>query len=42
MTMFYGVKKKLKKGVKVKLDLTKSSFTLLKKANSHVKEVPSM
>ena len=41
-TMFYRAKKKLKERVKVKLDLTKSRFALLKKANNHVKEVPTI
>ena len=34
-----GQEKKLKSGFKVKLDLTKSRFNLLKKANDHVKEI---
>ena len=33
---------KLKRGVKIKLDLTKSRYNLLKRANDHVKEVPSI
>ena len=41
-TMFYRAKNKLKRGVKIKLDLTKSRFNLLKRANDHVKEVPSI
>ena len=41
-TMFYGVKTKLKRGVKTKLDLTKSRYDLSKRANDHVKEVPSI
>ena len=40
--MFYRVKNKLKTGVRVKLDLTKSRYDLLKRANDHVKEVPSI
>ena len=42
ITMFYRAKNKLKRGVKIKLDLTKSRYNLLKRANDHVKEVPSM
>ena len=34
-----GHEKNLKSGFKVKLDLTKSKFNLLKKANDHVKEI---
>ena len=41
-TMFYGAKSKLKRGVRTKLDLTKSRYDLLKRANDHVKEVPSI
>ena len=41
-TMFYRAKNKLKRGVKIKLDLTKSRYNLLKRANDHVKEVPSI
>ena len=41
-TMFYRVKNKLKKGVIIKLNLTKSRYDLLKRANDHVKEVPSI
>ena len=37
--MFYRAKNKLKRGVKIKLDLTKSRYNLLKRANDHVKEV---
>ena len=37
-TLFYRVRKNLKKA-KVKLDLTKSRFDLLKRANNHVKKV---
>ena len=40
--MFYRAKNKLKRGVRIKLDLTKSSYALLKRANDHVKEVPSI
>ena len=36
-TLFYRARKNLKSGFKVKLDLTKSRFNLLKKANNHVK-----
>ena len=41
-TMFFRARKNLKRGVKVKLDLTKSRFNLLKKANEHVDEVPTI
>ena len=41
-TMFYRAKNKLKRGMKIKLDLTKSRYNLLKRANDHVKEVPSI
>ena len=41
-TMFYRAKIKLKRGVRIKLDLTKSRYDLLKRANDHVKEVPSI
>ena len=41
-TLFYRVRKKLKSRFKVKLDLTKSRFNLLKKANDHVKEIPTI
>ena len=41
-TMFYRVRKNLRKGIKVKLDLTKSRFNLLKQANDHVKDVPAI
>ena len=37
-----GQEKNLKSGFKVKLDLTKSRFNLLKKANNHVKEIPAI
>ena len=40
--MFYRAKNKLKKGVRIKLDLTKSRYDLSKRANDHVKEVPSI
>ena len=40
--MFYRAKNKLKRGVRIKLDLTKSRYDLLKRANDHVKEVPSI
>ena len=39
---FIGQEKNLKSGFKVKLDLTKSRFNLLKKANNHVKEIPAI
>ena len=41
-TMFYRAKNKLKRGVRIKLDLTKSKYDLLKRANDNVKEVPSI
>ena len=41
-SMFYRAKNKLKRGVRIKLDLTKSRYDLLKRANDHVKEVPSI
>ena len=41
-TMFYRAKNKLKRGMRIKLDLTKSRYNLLKKANDHVKEVCSI
>ena len=40
--MFYRAKTKLKRGVKIKLNLTKSRYNLLKRANDHVKEIPSI
>ena len=40
--MFYRAKNKLKKGVRIKLDLTKSRYDLSKRANDQVKEVPSI
>ena len=39
-TMFYRAKNKLKRGVRIKLDLTKSRYDLLKRANDHLKELP--
>ena len=41
-TLFYRARKKLKSGFKVKPDLTKCTFNLLKKANNHVKEIPAI
>ena len=41
-TMFYRDKNKLKRGVRIKLDLTKSRYNLLKRANDRVKEAPSI
>ena len=41
-TMFYRAKNKLKRGVRIKLDLTKSRYGLLKRAKDHVKEVTSI
>ena len=40
-TMFHRAKNKLKRGVRIKLDLIKSRYDLLKRANGHVKDVPS-
>ena len=40
--MFYRAKNKLKRGVRIKLDLAKSRYNLLKGANDHVKEVSSI
>ena len=39
-TMFYRAKNKLKRGVRINLDLTKSRYNLLNTANDHVKQVP--
>ena len=41
-TMVYGAKKKIKPGVRVKLDLTKSRCTLLTDANKVVKHNPDI
>ena len=41
-TLLYRAKIKLKRGVRIKPDLTKSRYDLLKRANDHVKEVPSI
>ena len=41
-TLFYRAKNKLKRGVSIKLDLAKSRYDLLKRANDQVKEVPSI
>ena len=41
-TMFCRAKNMLMRGVRKKLDLTKSRYDLLKRANDHVKEVPSI
>ena len=41
-TMFYRAKNKLKRGARIKPDLTKSRYGLLKRAKDHVKEVPSI
>ena len=38
-TIFYRAKNKLKRGVRIELDLTKSRYDLLKRANDHVEEV---
>ena len=41
-TLLYRARKNVKSGFKVKLDLTKSRFSPLKKANNHVKEIPAI
>ena len=41
-TMFYRAENKSKRGMRIKLALTKSRYALLKRANDHVKEVPSI
>ena len=41
-TLFYRARKNFKKEFKVKLDLTKSRFNLLKKVNDYVKEIPAI
>ena len=41
-TMFCRAKNKLKRGVRIKSDLRKSRYDLLKRANDYVKEVPSI
>ena len=41
-TIFYRAKNKLKRGVRIELDLTKSRYDLLKRANDHVEEVHSI
>ena len=41
-TLFYRARKNLKSGFKVKLNLTKSRFNLLTKANNHVKDIPAI
>ena len=40
-TMLYRTSSKLK-GVKVRLDLTKSWYDLLNNANNHIKEIPTI
>ena len=40
--MFYRAKNTLKRGVRIKLDLIKSRYDLLKRETDHVKEVPSI
>ena len=40
--MFYRAKNMLEKGMRIKLNLTKSRYDLLKTTNDHVKEVPSI
>ena len=40
--MFYRAKNTLKRGVRIKLDLIKSRYDLLKREIDHVKEVPSI
>ena len=41
-TVLYRAKNKLMRDVRIKLDLTKSRYGLLKRAKDHVKEVPSI
>ena len=41
-TMFCRAKNKLKRGVRIKSDLRKSRYDLLKRANDYVNEVPSI
>ena len=41
-TLFYRARKNLKSGFKVKLNLTKSRFNLLTKANNYVKDIPAI
>ena len=41
-TLFYRARKKLKSEFKVKLDLTKPRFNLLKEANDHVIEIQAI
>ena len=41
-TLFYRARKNLKSGFKVKLNLTKSRFDLLTKANNHFKDIPAI
>ena len=40
--MFCRAKNKLKRGVRIKLDLTETRYDLLKRANDHAKEVSSI
>ena len=40
--MFYRAKNKLKRGVRIKFDLTKSRYDLLKRADNNVKEIASI
>ena len=39
-TLLYGSRRIVKSGFKMKLNLTKSRFNLLKKASNYVKEIP--
>ena len=41
-TLFYRARKNLKGEFKVKLELTKPRFNLLKKSNHRVKEIPAI
>ena len=41
-TLFYRARKNLKSEFKVKLDLTKSRFNLLKKTEDNLKEIPTI
>ena len=41
-TLFYRARKNLKSRFKVKFDITKSRFNLLKRTNNHVKEISTI
>ena len=40
--MYYTTRNRSKRDVRMKLDLAKSRYDLLKRANDHVKEIPSI